>query len=158
LEEISPDGYSRYVSEGMLRASYRKLSAPPFENMNLPYHRSYKQDIAPLSKNEPAELIFDLYPISNLFNAGHRLRLSIACADQENFFTPELDPEPEVNLHRNRRYVSRIKLPVLGNAQLWEEKEGILAGVTFMTFAVIIISAGLLTAGIIWFLRKRFFS
>jgi len=76
LEEVDREGYSHYLTEGMLKVSHRALSKPSFEYMGLPYHRSYKEDILPLG-DEPVELVFDLLPVSNVFDEGHCIRLAI---------------------------------------------------------------------------------
>ncbi len=113
LEEVDKDGYSHYLAEGVLRASHRKLSKPPYNYMGLPYHRSYKEDIEPLPAGEPVKLVFDLHPTSNIFNAGNRLRITVTCADQKNFETPELSPPPTITLHRSSTFASHVSLPVV---------------------------------------------
>ncbi len=39
---------STYLTEGNLRASHRVLSKAPFNNLDLPYHRHYRSDLAPI--------------------------------------------------------------------------------------------------------------
>jgi putative CocE/NonD family hydrolase len=111
LEEVDNSGVSRYISEGMLRASHRKLHPAPFNNLGLPYHRSFQEDIEKLP-SEPAELVFDLLPISKVFVAGNRIRITITCADKDNAYTPEVIPAPTVRLFRNASVSSYIKLPI----------------------------------------------
>ena len=113
LEDIEPDGRSAYVSEGQLRASHRRLSEAPYDRMGLPYHRSYAEDAMALVPGEPTELVFDLQPTSVIFRQGHRIRLTITCADKDTFTTPVLDPAPVVNLLRGAAHPSRIVLPVI---------------------------------------------
>jgi predicted acyl esterase len=79
--------------------------------MGLPYHRSFAQDKEFLP-NGPSELVFDLYPTANFFEAGHRMRLSITCADCDNNQTPKVNPVPEVIIYRNAEQPSRILLPI----------------------------------------------
>jgi putative CocE/NonD family hydrolase len=45
LEEVDRKGSSTYVTEGNLRASHRKLSQAPFDNLGLPYHSYYQRDM-----------------------------------------------------------------------------------------------------------------
>ncbi|OHB73506.1 MAG: hypothetical protein A2Z25_01835 [Planctomycetes bacterium RBG_16_55_9] len=111
LEEVEPDGRSTYITDGCLRASHRRLDAPPHNRMGLPYHRSFAQDTEPLPAG-PVELAFDLYPTANLFEAGHRIRLSITCADSDNNQTPQANPVPEVTVYRNAERPSRILVPI----------------------------------------------
>ena len=112
LEEVRPDGYSDYVTEGWLRASHRALAEPPYDRLGLPYHRSHAEDVAPLP-SEPVELVFDLLPTSKIFRAGHRIRLTIAGSDYGNFATPVTLPAPRMSIHRAGERTSRLILPVV---------------------------------------------
>jgi hypothetical protein len=112
LYEVAENGVSTYLTDGVLRASHRALTDPPFEMLGLPYHRSFAQDMAPLPAGEPVELVFDLLPISNLFDAGHRLRLTLTNADKGNMLTPVLSPPPMVSIYRNAQHASHIVLPL----------------------------------------------
>jgi putative CocE/NonD family hydrolase len=111
LEEVEPNGRSNYITDGCLRASYRHLNEPPHNRIGLPYHRCFAQDKEPLP-DEPCELVFDLYPTANLFEAGHRIRLSITCSDYDSNQTPQVNPVPEVTVYRNAEQPSRILLPI----------------------------------------------
>jgi len=112
LEEVDQDGRSNYITEGTLRASHRAITKPPFDYLDLPYHRSYSEDISPLPA-EPTELVFDLHPTSNIFDTGNRIRVTITCADKDNTLTLLLSPPPRVSVYRNSRYHSYITLPVI---------------------------------------------
>jgi predicted acyl esterase len=112
LEEVRPDGFSDYVTEGRLRASHRLLADPPYDRLGLPYHRSNAEDRVAMT-TEPAELRFDLLPTSKLFRAGHRIRLTITGADYGNFATPVQLPAPRITLHRSSARVSSIGLPLV---------------------------------------------
>ena len=111
LEEVEPDGRSTYITDGCLRASHRSLNKPDYNRMGLPYHRSFARDKESLPDG-PSELVFDLYPTANLFDAGHRMRLSITCADYDNNQTPQVNPVPEVTVYRDTERPSRILMPV----------------------------------------------
>jgi len=104
---------STYLTEGNLRASHRALSKAPFNNLGLPYHRHYKSELAPIPAGEPVELIFDLLPTSHLFRAGTRIRITVTCADADNFDTPVIDPAPNLRLLRDMDHPSSIQLPVI---------------------------------------------
>ena len=66
----------------------------------------------PLVPGEPALLCFDLQPTSVVFREGHRIRVTVTCADKDTFATPVLDPAPEVSVLRGGARASRIVLPV----------------------------------------------
>jgi hypothetical protein len=114
LEDVNKAHYSKYVTEGNLRASHRAISKAPYEYLGLPYHRSYVEDIADLP-NHPVELVFDLLPTSYVFEAGHRIRVTITCADKDTALTPQLDPPPTVTLYRDSDHASYLELPIIPN-------------------------------------------
>jgi putative CocE/NonD family hydrolase len=113
LEEVDQNGVSTYITEGVLKASHRALSAPPWNIMGLPFHAGHEQGLAPLPPGEPIEQVFDLQPTSNVFDAGHRIRVTITGADADNFNVPALDPAPTVSLYRSADHASYIVLPVI---------------------------------------------
>jgi hypothetical protein len=65
----------------------------------------------PLVPGEPAQLVFDLMPISMIFKAGHRIRLVLTFAAGQA--TPRLDPAPRVTVYRNTVHASSITLPII---------------------------------------------
>jgi putative CocE/NonD family hydrolase len=113
LEEVDAGGNVAYVTEGNLRASHRTLAQAPFDNLGLPFHRSFQEDMTPIPAGEPFELAFDLLPTAKRFRRGNRIRLVITCADADNFDTPRLQPPPAVRLLRDAAHASCIELPVL---------------------------------------------
>jgi putative CocE/NonD family hydrolase len=111
LEDVAPDGRSTYVTEGVLRASHRRLSAPPYRNFALPWTRSHAVDVRPLP-TAPTELSFDLLPTAKRFRAGHRIRVTIQGADRDTH-RHVAHGAPTVVLSRDQRRPSRIVLPVV---------------------------------------------
>lgn len=113
LEEVDGPGISTYVTEGWLRASHRALALPPYNNLGLPYHRSYAEDMQIIPEGKPVELTFSLLPISNIFDAGHRFRITITCADPDNMELFKWPPSSTIQVYRNAQYPSNIMLPVM---------------------------------------------
>lgn len=113
LEELDSRGQSTYITEGCLRASHRALGRAPFNNGELPFHRSFKEDLKSLPPGKPVELTLDLLPTSRLFRRGNRIRIAITCADADSFKTPVLSPAPAVHILRNGRYASFVELPIV---------------------------------------------
>ncbi len=111
LEEIDDAGVSHYISEGVLRASHRGLADAPWDNLGLPFQRSFAEDVQPLPDGQPGELVMDLLPTANIFNAGHRIRVTIMGADADNIELPAT--APTIQVHRSATYPSRIVLPVV---------------------------------------------
>jgi putative CocE/NonD family hydrolase len=112
LEEVNASGLSQYVTEGVLRASHRAVAPAPYDTLGLPFHPSRAEDILILAPDEPVALTFDLLPASNVFNAGHRLRLTLTCADLGHTETLGWLEGAAVQVHRSRQYPSSVWLPL----------------------------------------------
>jgi putative CocE/NonD family hydrolase len=113
LEDVDANGAVDYVTEGQLRALHRKLSTaqPPYVQP-MPYRSFLAADAAELSKETPAEIAIDLLPVSYLFRQGHRIRISIAGADKDNF-APVIHGATQLQIDRGPALPSRIDLPVV---------------------------------------------
>lgn len=113
LEDEAPDGTARYVSEGMLRALHRAESASPETYRAAWPVRSFTEaDAAPLTPGEVAALRFPLLPTSWRFRRGHRIRISLAGADKDNFACLPHGRPGRWKIHRGGAYASAIELPV----------------------------------------------
>lgn len=115
LEDVSPDGRSSYVTDGRLRASWRKLARPPWGESPEHWHSGYARDIVPLTPGKPTELVFDFYPTSYVLRTGHRLRLSLATSLGKSWEAPPLARGRRVTLtvYRDERHPSAITIPIL---------------------------------------------
>jgi putative CocE/NonD family hydrolase len=113
LEEIDADGHSTYITEGVLKASYRATAAAPWDMIDMPFHRGLESDVAPLVPGDVVELVFDLIPTSNIFDAGHRIRFTITGADADTYLTQPVDPPPTVSIYRDAEHASYLLLPVI---------------------------------------------
>lgn len=107
LIDVFPDGRSMNLSEGILRARYR----------NGPTRLEL------LEPEEPTELRMELNPTSNVFLAGHRIRLDISSSNfprfSRNLNTGEdvatgtrMEVARQTVLH-STEYPSRVLLPVI---------------------------------------------
>jgi putative CocE/NonD family hydrolase len=117
LEQVSPDGRSTHVTEGALRAWHRRTAAAPYEYLGLPYHRHFEADAAEIG-DDPVELVFDLAPVSQVFPAGARIRVTIACTEADNAPAPVLDSAPLVTVHRSAVHRSFVEIPA-DVSRLW---------------------------------------
>ncbi|WP_217562675.1 CocE/NonD family hydrolase [Paenibacillus sp. GbtcB18] len=113
LEDISPNGESKYVTEGAIKASHHKESKPIYNNLGLPFHSGNKADIENLKPGEIVNLSFDLIPTSYIFEKGHRIRLTITGSDIDNALTPIIK-DANFSIFRNSVHSSFIELPVIG--------------------------------------------
>jgi predicted acyl esterase len=115
LQDVAPDGSAKsYNITGRLRASHRKLDDPPYNYLGLPWHRSQEADVSPLVAGEPAELRFELLPLSVVFRKGHRIRLVLTFAAGRA--TEAQSPAPIVTIHRDALRRSALTLPVIVEA------------------------------------------
>jgi hypothetical protein len=107
LVEVHPDGTARAINDGILRARYRNSKSKP----------------EMLTPGQPTEITVDMGATSNLFKAGHRIRLDVTSS---NF--PRFDRNPntggvfgeDTELRRAEQQVfhgasrpSRLMLPVV---------------------------------------------
>jgi len=113
LEKVEGSGRSTYITEGILRASHRKLSRAPYNNLGLPFHSHYQSDLEPIPAGQPVELVFRLLSTSHRFAKGSRIRIAVAFADADNFETPLIDPAPKLRVLRDKDHPSFVELPVL---------------------------------------------
>jgi len=81
LEDVDADGKAVVLAQGRLAGSHRKLSAAPYNDLDLPYHSGLQRDAAPLVPGKPASFVFELSPRSYVVPAHHRLRIALAGAD-----------------------------------------------------------------------------
>lgn len=114
LEDVAPDGKSTYVSDGRIRASWRAIAMPPWGRSPQAWHSGYLADLKPLGHGEASELVFDFFPISYVFKAGHRIRVSIATSIGQRYQDPPMAEGKPVRLtvYRDARHPSQIVLPV----------------------------------------------
>lgn len=114
LEDVAPDGTVSVVSFARLAASHRKLSEAPYDTLGLPWHSGRSADIEPLVPGEPELLSFSMLPSARVFEAGHRLRVTVTGADprQRNLEQIKQTPAPRLSLSLGGAEPSRIELPL----------------------------------------------
>ena len=113
LEDVGPDGRSRYVTEGGLRLIHRKTSPNPFFPDDLPYHSFARADARPMRPGQVETVFFQLQPIAVLIRRGHRIRLAIAGADADLFDPIPAEGSATLTVHRNAEALSVLELPVV---------------------------------------------
>ena len=112
LEDVAPDGQSRYLTEGGLLLEHRKLSPNPLSNI-IPYHSFEEKDAAPMPVNEVEEVTFKLWPTSVLIEKGHSIRIAIAGTDKDTFDRVPAEGTPSYTVHRSTAYPSFVDLPII---------------------------------------------
>ena len=157
LEEVTPDGVSHFLTEGVIRASHAKTHRnPTYDSLGLPYHRGYRADrveIPSEASERPLKLAFHLEALSRVVKKGSCLRLAVSCGgsgyQQPDGFPEgtESDPLPAVTLCLGKGADSRLILPAVkpwethftdGGRELWLFKTAVFIkeNGTFRRFAV----------------------
>jgi uncharacterized protein len=113
LEDVGPDGRSRYLTEGGLRLIHRKLGPNPYATTDIPYHSFARKDGRPMTPGKAEEVTFQLWPIAALIRQGHRIRLAVAGADQDIFDPIPADGEATLTIESGGKAGSRLTLPVV---------------------------------------------
>lgn len=109
LHDLAPDGTATtYQMVGRLRASHRALADPPYDNLGLPWHPHTEASEAKLPANEPAELVFDMFPMSYIFPEGHKIRLQLVVGK-----VPGKDDSGSVSVLTGGDTASWIELPII---------------------------------------------
>jgi uncharacterized protein len=121
LEEVDARGGSKYVTEGELRLTHRRLGEAPYDCLGLPYHSHRRADFEPIPAGLPFQVELALIPTSYRFAKGNRIRIAIAFADADNFETPRLDPAPRARLLRGPAHPSSISLALGLGPGPWAE-------------------------------------
>ncbi len=109
IDDVAPDGSTRsYQMLGRLRASHRTLATPPYNHLGLPWMTHKQSDANPVPAGQPVELTFDLLPMSYIFKAGNKLRVTLTFADPER-----RDAQPPVTVLTGGETPSAIVLPLI---------------------------------------------
>lgn len=155
LEEVDGQGVSHYVAEGAIKASHRALAEPYYDNLGLPFHRGYAEDAQPLKPGRAAELVFDLQPTSNLFEAGNRVRVTVVGADADNATPLNQNPPPTVKIYRKKGMASYIDLPVVGAKA--EPGAAVVSEAGFsLAVALLLVVIVILVIVFVFWMRRRF--
>lgn len=118
LEDVAPDGRVTYLTEGVLRAIHRKVSADP---QKLPYdpgpspHSFSRADAEPVVPGQDFTVAFKLFAIAALIKKDHRIRLAIAGADADTFRPVHGDRDER---YRDERFDIHYGGPTLSTFQV----------------------------------------
>ena len=86
LSEVDANGRSWFITEGCLRMLHRaETTPPPSYNVNWVYRSFHRKDAKHMQPGVFEQARIAMLPISWKFNAGSRLRISIAGGDADHF-------------------------------------------------------------------------
>lgn len=113
LEVVDPDGVSRYITEGQIRAIHRAecTEAPPYPVWG-PCHTYREADAAPLVPGETARIRFGMFNTSVLVPAGHRIRIALGGYDDSIFDRYPAEGDPVWTVERSRGMPSGVVMPM----------------------------------------------
>ncbi len=106
LVDVHPDGRALNITEGIARAKYRDSYAKP----------------SLMKPGQVYRIPVELFPTSNYFEAGHRIRIEVSSSDFPNFArnlnTADSDTGTRMvvahtRIHHSAQYPSAITLPVV---------------------------------------------
>lgn len=116
LTDVWPDGRSEWITDGDLRATLRKVD--PVRSLRdaageivrpwLTYDTS-----EPVPPGEPVRYDIDLVGTSNVFRAGHRIRLDVLPADGGESDAPRTLGVGAVTIRHDAAHPSALSLPVI---------------------------------------------
>jgi len=115
LEDVDENGHAIYLTEGVFRLIHRATStADPGFRVFGPFHTFKRADMQYMPVGTAERVAFQLFPISVVVAAGHRIRLSIAGADASAFSRiPANGEAPVYDIHYGGSNPTRIELPVM---------------------------------------------
>jgi predicted acyl esterase len=116
INDVAPDGSSRLISKGWLRASHRAID----EKISKPYQPFHPHtESIPVEPREIYEYAIDIRETSNVFQAGHQIELVIKGQD-----SPSEDPiwyhlcnnkQTKHTIYHNAEYMSYLLLPLIAS-------------------------------------------
>ncbi len=114
LEEVLPDGTSRYITEGMLDINHAKMCEDGDYSCCFPQHSFKEKDMIELQPNEFKKTVINMIPTSYTIMAGNRIRIAVGVADKDHFDIPEESIRPEtVNILTGGENGSFVRLPIV---------------------------------------------
>jgi predicted acyl esterase len=116
LTDVSPDGASEWITDGQLRASLRRVDdAKSLKNKQgeivFPFHTYAAHESVPVG--QPVEYLITVTPTSNVFAAGHRIRLDVVPVAAQSFDAVRTAGAGAVLIHQGGIHASSVMLPVV---------------------------------------------
>ncbi|MFF2122243.1 CocE/NonD family hydrolase [Kitasatospora sp. NPDC058184] len=116
LEDVAPDGRVTYLTEGQLsladRAVADRSDNPDWRRLRTP--RSYAaEDAEDFPQGRAQRVTIDLQPVSVLFRAGERIRLTVAAANPDSFQLLPADGKAGYRIGWGGDRGSALELPVV---------------------------------------------
>jgi putative CocE/NonD family hydrolase len=113
LEEVLPDGTSRYITEGQLDITHLKVCVKGDYECRFPQQSFKLEDRLQLQPGEFHQALVNMIPTSYLVKKGNRIRIAIGVADVDHFDLPAENTRPtEMKIIVGGENGSFAKLPI----------------------------------------------
>ncbi|MEP6626030.1 MAG: CocE/NonD family hydrolase [Acidimicrobiia bacterium] len=116
LSEVMPNGEERYVQNGWLKLSHRKLDNDRSTELN-PFHSDELNDMRPLEPNHFTKARIALFPFAHQFRAGSQIRLTIEAPGGDRpewkFDTPATHGQVVNRVRLDDTHPSHLVLPIV---------------------------------------------
>jgi putative CocE/NonD family hydrolase len=118
LTDVAPDGRSEWITDGQLRASLRRVDeSKSLKNEQgdvvFPFHTFAAHEPVPVGV--PVEYLITVAPTSNVFAAGHRIRLDLVPLAGQSMDAVRTGGAGAVVIHHGGVHASSVLLPVVPN-------------------------------------------
>ena len=124
LEDVQPNGSSRYLTEGVLNLEYRAALPLPEHYFGAVLHPVFPSDKKAIQPSQRMDIVLDMLALSSSVPAGHSLRLTIAGADQENYYLAPCNPPTTITLWSGGDDGASVELPIVEGANIPAEITG----------------------------------
>lgn len=84
MEDVAPNGRVTYITQGLLNLAHRKLATSDTGTSADPLHSYQRADMMPMMPGVAEDVIVAISPVAARIAKGHRLRVAIAGADDNN--------------------------------------------------------------------------
>jgi putative CocE/NonD family hydrolase len=116
LTDVWPDGRSEWITDGQLRASLRRVDdVRSLKNHDgeivFPFHPFAAHEPVPVAQT--VEYLLTVAPTSNVFAAGHRIRLDVAPVLAQSADSIRTGGAGVVAIHQGGDHASSVLLPVV---------------------------------------------
>jgi hypothetical protein len=127
VSDVDPSGQSAQISAGFLLASQRAIDAGkstkgPGGIIIRPWHPFTRASQRPVPAGQPQRYMIEIYPTSNVFKKGHRIRLTVGTANTPSTATPlpaQLNETGgQITLLREPGHASNLLLPVVEDSDV----------------------------------------
>ena len=116
LSEVLPDGQERYVQNGWLKLSHRKLDDTRSTVLN-PFHSDELGDMRPLTPGKFVSARVPIFPFAHQFRAGSRIRITIQAPGGDRpewaFATDVTNGQVVNRIAHDHAHPSRLVLPIV---------------------------------------------